>query len=176
MVRAVPVLALTMQNINVYIAFLLCALLAACASTPPFDTSGVDATLTPDRAVTNADASRGRRVAWGGVVINTRNLEDTTEIEVLGYPLESSGRPDTGAKPQHRFLIMRSGYLESADYRGGRLVSAVGVVTGIRHGLVGEAPYVYPVMRAEKLYLWPIDTGRRGSNVHFGIGIGVIVH
>lgn len=150
-------------------------LLAACASAPPLDISAVDPNLTPDRAVANIEAARGQRVAWGGVIINTRNLKDTTEIEVLGFPLDRSARPDTGANPQRRFLLVREGYLEPADYRNGRLISAVGTITGIREGKVGEAPYVYPVLQAEQLYLWPIDDRRRTDpRVHFGVGIGVI--
>ena len=153
----------------------LAALLAGCATAPPFDMSGADPKLTPNRAGVNIEAARGQRAAWGGVVINTRNLKDATEIEVLGYPLDSSGRPDTGASPQRRFLLVRDGYLESADYRNGRLISAVGAITGAREGKVGEAPYVYPVLRADQLYLWPIaDQRRTDPRIHFGVGVGVI--
>lgn len=138
---------------------------------------GADTALTPEQAITNRDTSRGHRVAWGGTIITTRNLKETTEIEVLGYPLDSSGRPDLDKRPQHRFLVVRSGYLESADYRAGRLVSAVGVLTGFRNGSVGAAAYVYPLLQADELYLWPVgETGRRDSNVHFGIGLGVVIH
>lgn len=150
-------------------------LLAACATTPPIDLKGADIALTPGEAVANIDSARGRRVAWGGTIVQTRNFKDTTEIEVLGYPLDNSARPETDANARHRFLVVRAGYLESADYRSGRLVTAVGTVTGTRKGLVGEAAYVYPVLQAEELHLWPIDERRRTNpNVHFGIGVGVI--
>lgn len=159
-----------------FIFFLLAVLLVACATTPPIDTAGVDSTLTPDKALSNIDTARGQRVAWGGVVVNTKNLKDSTEIEVLGYPLAKDGRPNLRAAPQHRFLLVRQGYLESADYRNGRLVSAVGTVASTRKGMVGEAPYVYPVLQADEVYLWPLEEGRgsNNSNVHFGIGVGVI--
>jgi len=151
------------------------ALLAACATGPRFET-GDTRPITPNEAVANIDAARSSRVAWGGRIINTRNLKDSTEIEVLGYPLDDDGRPDTGAAAQHRFLLVHPGYLESADYRPGRLVSAAGTVTGIREGLVGEASYRYPALAAERIYLWPTSQPRsRGSNVHFGVGVGVII-
>lgn len=153
------------------------ALLTACASAPPLKMEGADLTLTPGRAAASPETTRGRRVAWGGIIVATHNLKRTTEIEALGYPLNESGRPNTNATAQHRFLLVRSGYLEPTDYRAGRLVTAVGVLAGMRRGRVGEATYVYPVLEADELYLWPVDeTGRRDSNVHFGIGIGVIVH
>lgn len=158
-----------------FATFCLAIFLAACASTPPIEMAGVDPTLTPDRALSNVDAARGQRVGWGGAIVNTKNLKDATEIEVLGYPLAKDGRPDLRASPQHRFLLVRQGYLEAADYRNGRLVSAVGTVAGTRNGMVGEAPYVYPVLQADEIYLWPVEQERRdGSNVNFGIGVGVI--
>jgi len=154
---------------------LICLLLTACASAPPFDMTGADLLLTPTQAMANIDAARGRRAVWGGTVINTTNRKDTTEIELLGYPLDREGRPDRSATAQQRFLIVRSGYLESADYRTGRLVSAIGTVTGTQAGKVGEASYAYPVLRADELYLWPIEEPRPpGSNVQFGIGVGII--
>ncbi|MFL6624193.1 MAG: Slp family lipoprotein [Sulfurifustis sp.] len=150
-------------------------LLTACATTPPIETAGTDKNLTPDRALANIDAARGQRAAWGGMIVNTKNLKDATEIEVLGLPLAKDTRPDRDGNPQHRFLLIRAGYLEPSDYRNGRLVSAVGTVEGMRNGQVGEAAYTYPVLRAEQIYLWPSgeDTGRN-SNINFGIGVGVI--
>lgn len=150
-------------------------LLTACATTPPIETAGADKSLTPDRALANIEAARGQRAVWGGMIVNTKNLKDETEIEVLGLPLDKDTRPDRTGSPQHRFLLIRPGYLEPSDYRNGRLVSAVGAVEGTRNGKVGEASYTYPVLRTEQIYLWPLrDDGGRNSNINFGIGVGVI--
>lgn len=150
-------------------------LLSACATTPPIDIAGVDKNLIPDRALANIDAARGQRVVWGGMIVNTKNLKDTTEVEVLGLPLGSDTRPDRSGTPQHRFLLVRQGYLEPSDYRNGRLVSATGTIEGTRNGQVGEAAYTYPVLSTDQIYLWPVnDEGGRNSNINFGIGVGVI--
>jgi outer membrane lipoprotein len=177
-VPAVPVLPMALTMPKRLLALLsLSVVVAGCASTPPLNMEGADTTLTPGQVAANPEAMRGRRVAWGGTIVATHNLKDTSEVEVLGYPLQASGRPDTGADAQHRFLVVRSGYLESADYRAGRLISAVGVLAGSRSGRIGDAPYTYPVLQADELYLWPREaSGRSGSNVHFGVGIGVIIH
>lgn len=155
--------------------FMVTVLLTACVTTPPIPMEGTEKELTPDRALSDIESAKGRRVAWGGAIISTRNLKDATEIEVLGYPLKRDGRPDLGTAPQRRFLIVREGYLEPADYRNGRQISAVGAVNGVRKGVVGEAPYVYAVLQAEQVHLWPIEETRRDSNVHFGVGVGVIL-
>lgn len=147
------------------------ALLAGCAAGPRFDTAGIDTGTTPRRAVAEAERLAGQRVLWGGMVIETTNLAERTRLEVLGYPLDASQRPDTDAEPLGRFLVTRSGYLESVDYRTGRLVTVVGPVTGVRDGRVGEAPYRYPVVGAERIHLWPARYGPGATRVHFGVGV-----
>ncbi len=159
-------------------ALTVCLLaLAGCATTPRFDTAGVDKSLTPRSAVAIAPSSIGQRIQWGGVIVKTRNLRQQTQLEVLAYPLDSDGEPDQAAAPQGRFLLSQQGYLEPVDYAAGRLLTTVGTIARVEHGQVGEADYKYPVVEAAQVHLWPKQTPypqRGDSNVHFGIG--VILH
>jgi outer membrane lipoprotein len=150
--------------------------LVACASGPKFDTSAVDKSLVPTAVAADIDAARGRTAMWGGAIINSRNYEDTSQLEVLAYPLTDVGRPQLDQPPLGRFLVQRSGYLETVDYAPGRLITAIGPVAGVRSGTVGEARYNYPVIEARQLHLWPrSDVAPRSTpQFHFGIGIGVI--
>lgn len=152
---------------------LLLAALSACTSMPKFDLTNVNHDLTPARAAANIDTVRGQRALWGGVIVTSRNLKDTTQIEVLGYPLDGSAEPRRNDPPQHRFLLIHPGYLETADYAAGRWISAVGTVTGTQEGKVGEARYVYPVLNAAQLHLWPRETYSRPNEpqIHFGVGV-----
>jgi outer membrane lipoprotein len=159
---------------SIAIVTLLLAL-SACA-TAPFDLAGADMELTPSDVLKDSDNLRGRRVVWGGKIVNTRNLNNATEIEVLGYPLTSAARVDFEEPALRRFLLVENGYLESTDYRRGRYVSAVGTLDGLRNGKVDEAPYVYPVLRAERLHLWPVDELAQRPRFGFNFGIGVIIH
>lgn len=94
---------------------------------------------------------------------------------MLAYPLTRTGKPDRNRDPIRRFLLIHPGYLEPVDYAPGRMVSAVGEVTGTREGSVGETPYTYPVLAAARLHLWPPEATRRADpSVQFGVGIGVI--
>lgn len=145
-------------------------LLSACAGGAKFSTEDVDTTLTPKQAVSEAGAQQGKRVLWGGMIINSSNLESETRIEVLAYPLDSDHYPRTDSAPYGRFLLFRDGYLETVDYAPGRLISVVGRFDGILNGKVGESEYTYPVIRAEQLHLWS-QGGRRSPNLHFGIGV-----
>ena len=145
-------------------------LLSACAGGPKFSTEDIDTTLTPKQAVSEAASQKGKGVLWGGMIINSTNLEKETRIEVLAYPLDSDHYPQTDMAPYGRFLLFRDGYLETVDYAPGRLVSLVGRFDGTVNGKVGESEYTYPLIRAEQLHLWS-KGGRRSPNVHFGIGV-----
>lgn len=149
----------------------LAAFLAACAARSPLDTLAVDQSVTLEGALADPDAARNRTVQWGGRIVNTVNLQDTTQIEVLAYPLDRSGRPDPDAAPLGRFLAVRSGYLEAAVYAPGRLLTLVGPVTGTRRGKIGDAEYTYAVVSAEQIHLWPVDERRDEPRFHFGVGV-----
>lgn len=157
---------------------LVLALLVGCAAGPRFKTAQVDTALTPQQAAAADKSVWGRRVLWGGVIVNTENLPQLSRVEVLAYPLTSDQEPDTKATALGRFLISRRGYLESADYAPGRLVTVTGEIIGTRFGKVGEANYTYAVVQPSGLYLWPKESERgyydNRPQIHFGIG--VILH
>jgi outer membrane lipoprotein len=147
-------------------------LLSACAGTPAFDASGVDRSLTPRDVATTPQRATGKRVQWGGMILSTTNREDSTQVEVLAYPLDTDARPQSDANPLGRFLLERAGYLEPATYAEGRRITAVGTVTGTRTAKVGDSDYAYPVINARQLYLWPPGRERDGVSVGGYIGFG----
>jgi len=147
-------------------------LLTACASGPDFNTMGVDPLLTPRGVTAKPQPATGKSVQWGGTIVSTANLKNSTQIEVLAYPLDSNGRPNTDGAAQGRFILERAGYLEPASYAAGRQVTVVGTVSGTRTGRVGEADYVYPVVAAKQLHLWPQGQSLGGTSTIFGIGVG----
>lgn len=153
----------------------ICAalLLAACAG-PHFETAGVNRQLTPERAAARFATFRGSAVLWGGRIIATHNLRDTTEIQVLAYPLDYYQQPNETGKPQGRFLVVKSGYLDPVDYAPGREVTVTGVVSQLRQGHVGAASYLYPTITRGLIYLWPredVAYPRNDSGFHIGVGV-----
>jgi len=150
------------------------ALLTGCASTPEFDTSQVDASLTPQSVIAEPAVSLGKVALWGGTILDTSNLQDKTRIEMLAYPLDGSNQPRLESKPLGRFIIEHAGFLEPTTYAQGRQLTVLGSVTGTESGQVGETSYNYPVISDRQLHLWPqAGSSSTRSNVHFGIGIGV---
>jgi outer membrane lipoprotein len=148
-------------------------LMSGCAT--PYDIGNADSHVTPVEAAKDVAGMLNHAVAWGGLIAAAKNLPDKSELEVVSYPLDSENRPNQDAKPTGRFLVVQSGYLETADFAPGRLITVVGAVTETRPGTVGEAKYIYPVVVATRLKLWPSPSAeRREPSIHFGIGVGII--
>ena len=153
---------------------ILLLLLGACASAPPvFNTAGVDRSLTPQGVAASPQPATGAVVQWGGVIQSITNLKDSSQVEVLAYPLDHNAQPQGTGNPLGRFIVEQAGYLEPATYAQGRLLTAVGTVTGVRAGKVGETDYNFPLVKARQLHLWSPAWGQSGTGVGGYIGIGV---
>ncbi len=129
---------------------------------------------TVDRSVSfsdlkeNPDLYKGKRVLLGGTIVEVRNLEDRTVVEVLEQPLSGSLRPVNRERSGGRFLVTYSGFKDPAVYSSGRAITVVGTVEGKEKGRIGRMEYTYPVIAAEEDYLWG---AYRGPEVSLGIGI-----
>ena len=145
--------------------------LTSCATTQAFNTEGIDLTLTPKRASVENRALLGKTVLWGGIIIASTNLKDSTQIEILAYPLDSSQRPMADEPALGRFLAIQPGYLETTDYTQGRHITVKGTLGETRTGRVGESEYVYPVVNINQHQLWPKEGEYVEPRVRFGIGV-----
>lgn len=162
------------MNLKVITLITFVTVLFGCATQPAFDTSLVNKTITPTLASTDFSNVNGAQILWGGVIIAANNLQDATQIEILGYPLHNDQSPNTNKGPIGRFLAINPGYVETIDYAQGRLITVAGQLSELKEGHIGEAIYNYPVVKVTKIHLWP------KSNVvtpepQFRFGIGVIL-
>lgn len=151
-------------------AFLL---LAGCANSSCRTPVGNPA-ITP--SVVSAGGDRvGELTQWGGALVEARHRKDSTELEVVAYPLDDCGRPQTGFGPTGRFIVVHPGFLETTDYQVGRRVSATGRIVGIRQGRLGDVDYSFPLLESYKVRLWPdrqVDSYYSRPWVNIGIGGG----
>lgn len=147
------------------------ALLFGCATTPPFSLQNVDTTLTPGSSAAQIETLRGKKVLWGGIIVNSRNLQSTTQFEVLAYPLDHNQRPLTDREPLGRFIADHNGYLETVDYAAGRELTVTGTLTAVKEGKIDESAYHYPAINTEQMRLWPKTRGDTEPRIHFGIGV-----
>lgn len=148
-------------------------LLFACASSPEFDTGRVDRSLTPKSVVSDINNSKGKMALWGGVILDTKNLKNSSQVQVLAYPLDSLERPLREREPLGRFIIQHTGFLEPATYAQGRMVTVLGPIMQVRSGKIGDTDYTFPVVSSTQLHLWPKDSGQNKTRFHFGIGVSL---
>lgn len=154
-------------------------LMAGCASGPGFFGDHINTALQPrevsQSGAQGGDEVHGETVLWGGRVIQVSPGVDATTLEVVAFPLQRDQRPNDKKDSIGRFLIRHAGYLEPEDYREDRLITVTGTIEGTHEGLVGDAPYRYPVIQAEQLYLWPErQAAQQQPRVQFGVGVGII--
>jgi outer membrane lipoprotein len=137
---------------------LLCLLavsLAACsplskeirreaASSPPF------AEIQKD-----PDKYRGTVVIWGGLIIDTANRETSVVLKVMQTALDFEQRPTDLDRSEGRFIVIVDRFLDPVIFKKGREITVGGEITGKEIHPIGGVQYVYPVVRARELKLWP---------------------
>ena len=133
---------------------------AGCATTPlPEElTRSVDRALTLKELRADPRAHVGARVILGGDIVATVPRPGVTEIEVLSHRLGGGDVPERGDRTDGRFLVRAREFLDPAVYARGRRLTVLGTVAGVEERRVGELPYAYPVLSAERIKLWPADT------------------
>lgn len=105
--------------------------------------------------IRNPQAYKGRTVMFGGTIAQTKNLKNTTLIEVIQKPLDSStDRPLDTDRSGGRFLIASKKFLDPSIYSKDRAVTVVGKVLGVQPGVIGKRSYAYPVIGATQIHLW----------------------
>ncbi len=138
------------------IALLSVALLGGCASRlPPTITAPPPGDISISAVRSGAGNYSGRRVRWGGEIIQVVNRRQFTDISILAKPLSEEGKPRSGASAEGRFIARFQGFLEPEEYQTGRLITIVGRFTAIEHHKVGEYRYAYPVVEVTDQHKWP---------------------
>ena len=168
------------RHISMLLRFVLPAALltlAACAPAPIYKTSGAAVFATPAQAGQTPERYSGNQVIWGGRIVHVSNFADHSEVELLGYPLDSSQRPRANDSGSGRFIAVLHGYVEPLNYPAGALMTVDGKLNGTRSGKVGEADYLFPLVDVTQSHVWTADEMEKGrSNVRFGVGVGVGIH
>jgi len=136
-------------------------LLVSCAHPISGDfRNQVDPSLSFNRILHSPNTYVGKKVVLGGIIVQTRNLENVTEIEVVEKDLDCFGYPSYDDESRGRFLFRKQGYLEAQIYAKGRMVTGGGTVVAAKSGKIGEVAYNFPVIEVEELKLW--DTPYQG--------------
>jgi outer membrane lipoprotein len=130
----------------------------------------VDRNITFRDLQADPEQYQGKWIMLGGIIVETRNTQDGTFIEVLQTPTDRQGRPKEADASQGRYIIESPEFFDSTVYYKGKPLSVVGEVKGRKVGSLGEMQYRYPVITAKEIRLWEPKSSPRFS---FGVGVGV---
>ncbi|QJR82199.1 Slp family lipoprotein [Alteromonas pelagimontana] len=125
-----------------------------------------------NRAVTGGDAVRGQTARWGGIIVGVENKPQKTLIEVVHFPVNHYGKPNTSEDTIGRFKAQINGFVDPIIFEEGRPITFVGSVEQPTAGMVGEQPYMYPTLNVQDYHLWRKETVYDVSTLYFNYGTG----
>jgi len=137
----------------------------------------------------NIKPNIGLNVRWGGRVIKSTAIDETTtRLTVYSYPLSSDGRPIGGRnvhKKTGQFIVdLTDGFVTDVDFNG-HFLTFYGGVSGEQLVTNGNRQKTIPIVNAEELVDWNMVDGNtrnvnnsRGNSYyalghktgHFGFG------
>ena len=106
------------------------------------------------RAVTGGESVKGKTARWGGVIAGVENKPNQTFVEIVQFPLNHYGRPNTNGETMGRFKVVLEGFVEPIIFESGRAVTFTGQVATPVAGMVDEQPYMYPAIDGSDYHLW----------------------
>jgi outer membrane lipoprotein len=146
-----------------------CLLLCACSHLPPAIENAPTGDLSYNQAIQNINAHKNAMVRWGGVIIDIENEQYQSLIQVLLYPLNSSGRPRLDQANGGRFIIKSPEFLDPAVYTKNAEVTVYGALVGDMEKTIDKKTLKLPVVLLQVIHLWP---PYNPYNYYGGYGIG----
>ncbi|WP_448566198.1 Slp family lipoprotein [Thalassotalea ganghwensis] len=130
-------------------------LTSACTSIPePLKMSKSTPLTTYENVRQAPEQVNGQAARWGGVIANVSNQAKSTILEVVHFPLTRSAKPKQQDQTLGRFKVYYQGLLDPMIYQKGRSITAVGTLSPLEMGKIGEHEYQYPVLKADYVHLW----------------------
>jgi outer membrane lipoprotein len=132
----------------------LILLLSGCSGLPTVmrDTSYSNTRLSAVKM--DISAYQNMSFRWGGTVINVINKKDSSQIQVLYYPISRYGRPLTDRKTEGRFVITSPQFLDPAIFKEGTAITVTGVLSGEIKQQVGEKTLTLPLLTIDNIHIW----------------------
>ncbi|WP_243077800.1 Slp family lipoprotein [Pantoea sp. MQR6] len=134
---------------------LTCTLiLTGCVSIPD-NIKGGSALPQQDllRVMNDPAIYKGQESRFGGKVVNVKNLNGKTRLEIATQPLDDSARPRLGAASVGRIYADIHGFVDPVDVKD-QYVTVLGAIKGTEAGMIGEAKYNFVVIDVRGYQRW----------------------
>lgn len=135
---------------------LLALALSGCVSVPEA-IRGTSPTPQQDliRVMNAPQLYVGQEARFGGRVVDVKNLQGSTRLEIATVPLDASAAPVLGAASVGRIYADVNQFLDPVDFRN-QLVTVVGPIAGTEKGTIGKTPYNYLVIKVGGFKRWRV--------------------
>jgi outer membrane lipoprotein len=153
--------------LNPCLSLVLLFILSACSNMPTVirDFTAVD--IPYQLANQNVDSYLDTPVRWGGTVIEVENETDSSSVQILYYPLDRNGFPQTSYNGEGRFVVRTRNFLDPAILIKNSKVTVTGTLTGGIERTVGSKLIRVPLITSQAIYLWP-----KGYGINQAYGLG----
>jgi len=129
--------------------------LSGCSGLPRTMQGGGFANINLLTVKANIPAHQNKAFRWGGSIINVVNEENSSQIQVLYYPIGSYGRPLTEKKTEGRFAISSPLFLDPAIYKEGAEITVTGILSGEIKQQIGKKTLTLPLLNIQNIHIWP---------------------
>ncbi len=105
----------------------------------------------------NPDAYKGKLFILGGVIVETKFVQNGSQVEVLALPVDARGYLEDGERAVGRFLAIyprEKGLLDPVIFKKGRDVTLAGQFVEARKSKIDDMEYLYPVFEIRQIHLW----------------------
>ncbi len=126
----------------------------ACSHIPKTIRNAPNENLQLSEIQNNFTAHQGKTVRWGGTLLNLKNTENQSTLQILSYPLTYNGRPDTLAEPEGRFIVKTTEFIDPGYYTKDSEITVAGLLTTQNEYLVDQKSLNLPVIEQPQIYRW----------------------
>lgn len=118
--------------------------------------------LTFEQVSQNPDAHEGATVIWAGRVLEVKQIEGKTRVEILQLPLDGVYRPiEAPTAPRGRFMAFDADHDMKNPSSLGKdtLVTVIGEVRGLVKAPLDQGLYEYPNIAIKDMTAWEKKPG-----------------
>lgn len=134
---------------------LIYLLLTACSGIPTTIENPPAVELSYSNVIQDPARYKNMPVRWGGVIAEVENEQNASLVQVLLYPLNNYGRPLLDEKPEGRFVIKSTQFLDPLVYAKNDEITVAGTLSGTIDRVIGKKTMTLPLVSSTTLYLWP---------------------
>jgi len=136
----------------------LAIFITACSSAPATIQHAPRGDIQLKQVIPDADAHVGEAVRWGGKIIEVKNQQDFSRLQLVQFPLNRYGRPVESRESQGRFLVRSHAFLDPEIFTIGSMLTVYGKIAETSTLKVDQKTLTLPVLDIIDSQRWPLNS------------------